>query len=67
MYLIQTKLGSVVDSKNLLTIEVYQDYSATIRLYRDSNYGKRVLGKGRFALDFGRLSLVLENYNRARS
>lgn len=43
---------------------INHSYAVSLRIYADKNWGKRVLGRGRFALDFGRLSLVLENYNK---
>jgi hypothetical protein len=35
----------------------------TIRMYRAPLWGTRRLGKGRFAVDTGRISFIFENYN----
>jgi hypothetical protein len=51
-------------SKNLLSIQVWEDYQGTIRWYQDTSYGKRKLGPGRISLDFWHFGLILENFAR---
>lgn len=34
----------------------------SVRLYRTSQWGKRVLGEGRMAYDAGYVSLIVENW-----
>lgn len=52
------------ESLDLISISFVQRYVIGIRLYPDSTgLGWRWLGKGRLAIDFWRVSLILENYS----
>jgi hypothetical protein len=57
----------VVDSVDWVSISIgnsVSQYVLTIRSYREAAWGKRYLGSGRYALDMGHISLVLERYAR---
>lgn len=47
---------------DLVSISILNDFIFSIRVYRDSNFGFRKLGKGRYAIDLTFISLIFEVY-----
>jgi hypothetical protein len=57
----------MVDITHNFTLYAYKMRFVSLRIYREGGiWGKRSLGPGRFALDAGRVSLILENLNSPR-
>ena len=50
------------DNLNVIEVGFLQRFFVSLRLYRESNWGWRLLGKWRYAVDFGHISIVLERY-----